>query len=278
MKYRLIVTIAVAGILLGSVVLSFSTGPPDARTGAPGESNCTACHTSFPLNSGNGSLTITAPATYTSGQSIDVTVFIQDPGQSRWGFEVTVLDALNQPAGTLVVTDPARTQKTLALSGREYVKHTVNGTVQPGVNPESQWTFQWTASGPVSGPVTFFAAGNAANNNGFNTGDFIYTTSKAVSQAAVACCVGKIGHANGSGDDLPTIGDISVMIDAKFITGACIESGPSANIRCLGEADANLSGGANPTCDDISIGDISMLIDDLFITGEPPFVRNNCAQ
>jgi len=94
--------------------------------------------------------------------------------------------------------------------------------------------------------------------------------------AAIGCCVGKIGDANGSGDDMPTIGDISVMIDAKFITGACIESGPGANIRCLGEADANLSGGLHPTCDDISIGDISMLIDDLFITGEPPFVRNNC--
>jgi hypothetical protein len=90
--------------------------------------------------------------------------------------------------------------------------------------------------------------------------------------------VGRIGDANASGDDMPTIGDISVMIDAKFITGACIESGTGANIRCLGEADANLSGGANPTCDDVSIGDISMLIDDLFITGEPPFVRNNCAQ
>jgi hypothetical protein len=91
------------------------------------------------------------------------------------------------------------------------------------------------------------------------------------------CCVGKIGDANGSGDDMPTIGDISVMIDAKFITGSCITTGPGANIRCITEADANLSGGIGATCDDISIGDISMLIDDLFITGEPPFVRNNCA-
>ena len=96
--------------------------------------------------------------------------------------------------------------------------------------------------------------------------------------SVTACCVGKIGDANDSGDDMPTIGDISVMIDAKFIAGVCITSGPGANIRCLGEADANLSGGIDPTCDDISIGDISMLIDDLFITGEPPFVRNNCAE
>lgn len=79
----------------------------------------------------------------------------------------------------------------------------------------------------------------------------------------VGCCVGRVGDANGSGDDEPTIGDISVMIDAKFITGDC-----GGILTCLTEADINQSGGANPTCDDITIGDISILIDYLFITGQ----------
>ncbi len=90
------------------------------------------------------------------------------------------------------------------------------------------------------------------------------------------CCLEKVGNANGTGGETPTIGDISVMIDAKFITGACIPSGPGANIVCLGEADMNLSGGQHPTCGSITIGDISLLIDCLFITGEPPFVRSTC--
>ncbi|MCD6249657.1 MAG: hypothetical protein J7J98_04915 [candidate division Zixibacteria bacterium] len=76
------------------------------------------------------------------------------------------------------------------------------------------------------------------------------------------CCQGRVGDANGVGGDEPTIGDISVMIDAKFITGAC-----DGIIGCLKEADINQSGGADPTCNDITIGDISMLIDYLFITG-----------
>jgi len=38
-------------------------------------------------------------------------------------------------------------------------------------------------------------------------------------------------------------------------------------IPCIGEADINQSGGASPTCDDLSIGDIAILIDYLFITG-----------
>jgi hypothetical protein len=76
------------------------------------------------------------------------------------------------------------------------------------------------------------------------------------------CCVGRVGDANMSGDDEPTIGDISLMIDAKFITGTC-----DGVLTCLPEADINQSGGADPTCDDISIGDISALIDYLFISG-----------
>ena len=71
-----------------------------------------------------------------------------------------------------------------------------------------------------------------------------------------------MGDANGLGGDEPTIGDVSTMIDAKFISGYCV-----GVIACPSEADINQSGGLDPTCDDITIGDISTLIDYLFITG-----------
>lgn len=76
------------------------------------------------------------------------------------------------------------------------------------------------------------------------------------------CCVGRVGDANGSGDDEPTISDVAILIDAKFIAGSC-----EGKIECLQEADINQSGGFEPTCDDITISDISVLIDYLFITG-----------
>ncbi|MEW5795209.1 MAG: hypothetical protein AB1772_02500 [Candidatus Zixiibacteriota bacterium] len=81
--------------------------------------------------------------------------------------------------------------------------------------------------------------------------------------AGGSCCVLRVGDANNSGDDEPTIGDVTVMIDAKFITGTC-----DGIIVCLPEADINQSGGASPTCDDVTIGDITILIDYLFITGQ----------
>jgi hypothetical protein len=78
----------------------------------------------------------------------------------------------------------------------------------------------------------------------------------------LGCCIDRVGDANSSGDDEPTIGDVSVLIDAKFITGTC-----EGKISCLAEADVNQSGDADPDCNDITIGDISSLIDYLFITG-----------
>jgi hypothetical protein len=78
-------------------------------------------------------------------------------------------------------------------------------------------------------------------------------------EISCSCCVGHVGDVNNSGDDTPTIGDISALIDAKFITGSC------AGIVCLAEADINQSGGSNPTCDDITIGDISFEVAQLFI-------------
>gem|GEM_PF-3155355 len=77
-----------------------------------------------------------------------------------------------------------------------------------------------------------------------------------------SCCVGRVGDANRESGDEPTISDVSMLIDAKFISGTC-----EGVVGCLAEADVNQSGGAVPGCDDITISDISILIDYLFITG-----------
>ena len=75
------------------------------------------------------------------------------------------------------------------------------------------------------------------------------------------CCVGTVGDVNGEGGDVPTIGDVSLMIDFLFISGT-----PPT---CMAEADVNQSGGLNPLRLDISIADVAMLIDHLFISGVP---------
>lgn len=72
------------------------------------------------------------------------------------------------------------------------------------------------------------------------------------------CCEGRVGDANSSGEDEPTIGDITFLIDHLFVSGV--------NLECIEEADVNQSGGRLPTNDDITIGDITYLIDYLFVS------------
>jgi hypothetical protein len=86
--------------------------------------------------------------------------------------------------------------------------------------------------------------------------------SNQIGDACEGCCVGRVGDVNSSGDDEPTIGDVTTLIDAKFIAGSC-----EGKIHCFEEADINQSAVGDPLCDDITIGDISLLIDYLFITG-----------
>lgn len=79
-----------------------------------------------------------------------------------------------------------------------------------------------------------------------------------------SCCVGRVGDANGTGGDEPTIGDINAMIDHLYIY--------LNPLPCLSEADANQSGGLDPVEEDITILDIMVIVDHMFITErELPF-------
>ncbi len=174
--------------LKGARVHANSSGPPLSRTGAPSEQTCAAsgCHTGTAVNSGGGTLTITGmPANYTLNQEYDITITLSQSGRQRFGFQATVIDDTGKEAGTITITDAARTQAfpgTVGANLRRYINHTFSGT--SGSNTIS-WTFRWKAPATAVGRITVYAAGNAANNNGSNGGDLIYTTS-ASAQAPVA--------------------------------------------------------------------------------------------
>jgi hypothetical protein len=181
----LLLGVAAAQAGLPSFAHGYSTGPPNGHAGdPPNHATCVECHSSFQLNSGNGDLRLlNAPATVTPGQTYDLMVELLDPGQHRWGFELTVLDDSDHFAGQITVTDPARTQVHHdAISNRDYLKHTFTGTDGNTAGP-TQWPFQWTA--PLTfGAITFYFAGNAADNSGFQFGDFIYARAVTLMKAS----------------------------------------------------------------------------------------------
>lgn len=157
-------------------------GPAPSFTNAPGESNCTACHSTFPVNSGEGGITISGmPANYLPGQQIPLTVTVSDNNGVNFGFEGTAVDSVGQKAGDLVL--PSTTPEPMLLQYgnvggdlREYISHTVDGIV-PTVAGTKSWQFTWTAPARRVGKVGFYAAGNAADGTGGTESDYIYTTS-----------------------------------------------------------------------------------------------------
>jgi hypothetical protein len=175
MRGKILTIVSLLLVIGAGLVLAHSYGPPDRFTGAPGEATCAACHpSSIPVE---GGATITGPGHYSPGDTLDFLVSVEHVGQSRWGFELTVLNDSNEPVGEIIVEEPDRTQlSTDSETGSEYLKHNTVGT-DPGVSDVSPgWNFKWASPPEGAGTVTFYAACNAANNDDWPTGDIIYTT------------------------------------------------------------------------------------------------------
>lgn len=173
---RWIAFFSLAVLLAPVISLSYSGGPLDGLTGAPPESTCIACHSAEP---GDGAVTIIgAPTMYKTDSVYTIEVQLQDPGQQRWGFEITVIDEQGNGAGTFSITDAVNTRLSdSSASGREYVKHTSTGTRMGTPDGPVSWSFDWMAPTGNVGVIAFYVAGNAANGDGTFFGDFIYTAS-----------------------------------------------------------------------------------------------------
>ena len=164
---------------LGNDALAFSSGPPDGYTNAPvsgggTEPNCTLCHSVFTLNSGLGVLTIVAPVTYEPGVNYDITVRLSHPDRTRWGFELTAIDADLIGAGDLIAGSDGLSQVSSTLM-RDYAKQNTLGSAA-GQMEEQAWTFSWTAPPTDFGAVTLYASGVAADNSSSPDGDEVYTS------------------------------------------------------------------------------------------------------
>ena len=176
---RLIVVSSFAIWTLAASLMAFSGGPLPRLTGGFQEQTCVSCHNTFALNEGRtrGGVFYIAgvPRDYVAGQSYPISVVIGHPGQSRWGFELSVRSASSgQQAGELEPLD--ETTQLKEAGGVSYIEHTEAGSRQGrAVDGRLEFRFNWTAPDPSAGSVYFNAAGNSADSSGDPSGDYIYT-------------------------------------------------------------------------------------------------------
>ena len=167
-----------------------SSGASSPKTGAPGETTCTSCHSGNSLvTSGTQHARIQLKGSFSGGGYIPdstytLTLSYAESGKSTFGFQLTALSNGNA-AGTFTSSTRTGTfSSTVNGKTRYYIEH--NSTGSSGISKDSTaWTFQWKAPSSNVGNITFYAALNATNNNGSSSGDVIYNKTFQISPSSL---------------------------------------------------------------------------------------------
>lgn len=161
------------------------------------------CHGS---NVGSGSVSLSgAPTLYSPNTVYNLIVRVADPVQVGGGFQISVEDPVGNHVGTLLLSDTTNTR--FNSGAQVFVNHTSTGVDNSVANWAANgnavdYVLQWQSPGMDVGPVTFWVAGNAIDDNGSNTGDFVYLTNKT---------------ATFSSGDVPTVSEWGMLAMAMMV-------------------------------------------------------------
>lgn len=172
------------GSLLGTLALLAAAparpnrdGPPLGFSGGFGEPDCTACHFEAEVNPAPGSLALAGvPTAYTPGETYRVQLRLTRPGVAIGGFELTARfeDGGAQAGRLFVLPEDAGRVAVETSYDIEYVQHLRPGTTVVA-RDTAVWTVLWTAPSERGSAVLMHAAGNAADGDDSQFGDYIYT-------------------------------------------------------------------------------------------------------
>lgn len=195
-RHRKIIIGKFAAILsvLPLLIYAHNYGPEPRKTGAPGD-NPTACIQSGchigTVNQFSGNVAVNFPngLTYIPGVKQRLSVTVTDPGQRRWGFQLTARLASNLSGGqagdftrggdgfTQVICDNDTLKSDTAPCPSsfpvQFIEHTTAGT-RLGLASPVTFEFDWAPPASNVGDIVFYVAGNAANGDGTERGDHIY--------------------------------------------------------------------------------------------------------
>lgn len=180
MKFKLLVVIFGAILLLiPDLGFTRKNGAPSNRVGAPTRAGDGAtcatngCHDSFTLNSGPGNLAITVPDQYEAGDTVAITVRVEQSDAVLFGFQASVrgVSDLVRSTGEILLADGTKFSDALG----EYITHS-SAVANSG---SAEWTFQWVApENPEN--IVVYAAGVAGNDGNAANQDQVYTANASV--------------------------------------------------------------------------------------------------
>lgn len=170
-------------VIIGQAGVLFPTTPPPGHTGATGV-YCTECHSSFPINSGGGAVSVDGLpiGSYSAGTAYNFAVNIKHgkADRLRFGFSIKAVNSAGQSIGTFSSTNPN------AAPNKNDPTELSHLNAQILASPTDSFSYNnlvWTApTSPAAADksVTFYYVGNATNGNNASDGDYIYSGTTAV--------------------------------------------------------------------------------------------------
>ncbi|NRA10783.1 MAG: hypothetical protein HRT57_02360 [Crocinitomicaceae bacterium] len=154
-------------------------------TGAPGEANCTQCH-SGSTQDGTSENTffvidgVNSVTEYIPGNSYTIRVQMVSAPNKK-GFSAVALDGTDSNAGSFTGDFAIGGTQDFSSVGREYVSHTSTSNT----GSQTFWAWTWDAPATGVGDVTFYVASNSADDNSASSGDIIYLSQHVISDASV---------------------------------------------------------------------------------------------
>lgn len=177
-SWSLTCTLIIFGLGFYQLAFTKEDGAPSGKTNSPGDGEtCTQvdCHTGTAKPRSGLLTTDVSEAGYLSTDTLTITVSIEFPGRSTFGFQASAQTLDGDKIGKIIVTDDVQTKTT---SVGKYITHEKEGI--DGSDGKS-WSFDWTPLS-ASGDVTFYYAVNAADGDGESTGDSVYYGSFTISE------------------------------------------------------------------------------------------------
>lgn len=182
-----------AGCLFAAWLYAYAAGPDPRHTAAPGDdpAACTSsgCHVGTALNAGGGNVVVNFPngLTYTPGVQQTFTIVITDSAAKVYGFQMTARlesNLANGQAGDFTAGTGQIVICAAELGSAPIIKPKAGCPASSPVQfiehylaPFNTNTIRvnWTPPSTNVGNIHIYVAANAANGNGTESGDHIYT-------------------------------------------------------------------------------------------------------
>lgn len=163
-------------------LLSYDTGPGAGYCNAPGDNDCTSCHSGSSLSTSAGVAWNTISLVPASGSlssishgvTYSMNLTFADTTSVKYGFQVCVLpsgaSSTTASIGSFTATNSG--VQIVTSSNRSFIEHTYSGTA--ATSHTHTWNFSWTAPTTYSGGAVFYVIINSTDNDNSSSGDLVY--------------------------------------------------------------------------------------------------------